>query len=150
MGNRQQPHSWCSVRFSQKSQYSWLYLYSENMHRLSKFRNNVCTLVLLIFVKLLIEPVKIAYGKSLGSSDSKKRWETHYRPSTSMQQEQWKSKWPTVRLDPNRKRSETRMPIEPSTITFYSSIPKLLKEGGCTVVMLSTSQINSLLFAIRL
>ena len=35
--------------------------------------NNVSTLVLLIFVKLLIESVKIACGESLESLDSKKR-----------------------------------------------------------------------------
>jgi len=34
------------------------------------------------------------------------------------------------------------VPIEPSI-----DIPKLLKEGGCTGVTLSTSQINSLLLA---
>ena len=65
-------------------------------------------------------------------------------------QEGWRSKWPIVRPDLNKKWSKTRLPIEPFIITFISDILKLLNERRFTGVTLGTSQINSLLFAIRL
>ena len=95
-----------------RSQYTWLYLYSENMHRCQNSRTRPVHLFV-DFCKALIESVKIACGESLENLKEKKH------PSTSMQQEGWRSKWPIVRPDPNKKWSETRMPIEPFTITFY-------------------------------
>jgi len=41
-------------------------------------------------------------------------------------------------------------PLTPLLSLSISDIPKLLKEGGCTRVTLSTSEINSLFFAIGL
>jgi len=95
-----------------KSLYTWLYLYSETCIDV-KIPEQYLYTCLFIFVKLLIESVKIACGESLDNLKEKKH------PSTSMQQEGWRSKWPIVRPDPTRKWSKTRIPIEPSTITFY-------------------------------
>jgi len=64
--------------------------------------------------------------------------ETIYKHGTE------RSNWPIVRPDPNKKWSKTRIPIEPSTATYYS------QAGGYTGVTIGTSQMNSLLFAIRL
>jgi len=83
------------------------YFFSESMHR-CQFKNNVCALILLIVWKLSIESVKIACGESLKSLNSVKRWETHYRPFTSLQHEGWKEQMAIIRPYPNKKWSKTR------------------------------------------
>ena len=61
----------------------------------------------------------------------------------------WKEQWPIVRSrpDPNKKWRETRMPIQPTTITFYFGHSQT---GRYTGIIPGTSQMNSLLLAIRL
>ena len=140
---RQQPHSWCSVQFPGKVTIQLaVSLFCVKLQHLY-----TCSVD---FHKALTESVKIACGESLESLDSVKRWETHWRPSTSMQQEEWKSKWTLVRPDPTRNGVRQGCPLSPLLYLFplfISDIPESLKEGGCTGVTLGTSQINSLLFA---
>ena len=115
-----------------KSQYTWLYLYSENMHRCQNSR----TMPVHLFIDFCKAFDRVCQNCLLRKLGKPQRKQT---PISSMQQEGWRSKWPIVRPEPNRKWARQGCPLS-----------KLLKEGGCIVVTLGTSQINFLLFAIRL
>ena len=113
-----------------------------------RFKNNVCTLVLLICVKAFDRVRQNCLWRMLEKLRLSKRMrntlQTIYKHATGMVKGDGQLSDPI----PTRNGVRQGCPLSPLLFSlFISDIPKLLKEGGCTGGTLSTSQINSLLLA---